>query len=79
MTTQRQPARPKQPGRRPTNEYLVRFEPEVFAALVELQADFQPVSLNALINAAVKQFCRRDPQRSSPVERAADTTEEDTA
>lgn len=60
MTTQRQPARPKQPGRRPTNEKFIRFEPDVFALLVALFERSQPESMNSIVNKAVREFCARE-------------------
>ena len=54
------PARAKQPGRRPTNEKFVRFEPDTFALLVELFERSQPESMNAIVNKAVREYCARE-------------------
>lgn len=54
------PARSKQPGRRPTNEKFVRFEPNTFALLVALFERSQPESMNSIVNKAVREFCARE-------------------
>ncbi len=53
-------ARPKQPGRRATNEKFVRFEPDTFALLVELFERSQPESMNSIVNKAVREYCARE-------------------
>jgi len=54
------PARPKQPGRRPTNEKFVRFEPEIAALLYALAERNAPESMNSIVNKAVREYCARE-------------------
>ena len=54
------PARAKQPGRRPTNEKFVRFEPETAALLYALAERNAPESMNSIVNKAVREYCARE-------------------